>query len=524
MSSIESEVSNEDSDTQIKVTSSDDPVSQQAKNSILLEKISEIDEGELVKGYDNDDDDDESEEDYESRPATNTRLPKNHSQATFRSSGIRAKNLKEFSDSDTSSDEETSNDPLKELFALTELSSENYDDGSSHRRKVLKIYPNEIECDEDYETDLEEDLTTKNHEEANISVTIKTYKTMCENLNIVPCRFFMAHIEDQTLTLKYHQFSTDEIRAMAKPLWNNIHVEKLLLDGNWIQAEGAKYISRMIRQNDFITEVSLADNKIGETHEGILEVCRMLTENCILKKLNLSGNCITDKSIQALVEALEKNRLLKELDLSHNNLGEEAGHVLGAYISSNDSIEILNLSWNNFRFKGAKELANGIKENVRIKRCDVSFNGFDCDGGKCIAEVIKHNSTLEYFHVNSTRLTQEGAAAIANALQHNDSLKGLNLANNPLTTIGALAIIYGIKLNRTTSVLNLDLSEVPVIKEFLNVLKEVEELRPGFTCKYGVVISTKRTPSVSFETGREGKVDFEKIVKTLNEKPQQQED
>ena len=42
---------------------------------------------------------------------------------------------------------------------------------------------------------------------------------MCENLNVVPCSYFMAHIEDQTLVLKYHQFSSDEIRAISKPLW-----------------------------------------------------------------------------------------------------------------------------------------------------------------------------------------------------------------------------------------------------------------------------------------------------------------
>jgi hypothetical protein len=36
---------------------------------------------------------------------------------------------------------------------------------------------------------------------------------------------------------------------------NNISVEKLHLDGNWIEHNGAKYLSRMIRQNDFITEL-----------------------------------------------------------------------------------------------------------------------------------------------------------------------------------------------------------------------------------------------------------------------------
>lgn len=82
----------------------------------------------------------------------------------------------------------------------------------------------------------------------------------------------------------------------------------------------------------------------------------MVSENCILKKLNLSGNCFSDRDIEMLTVALEvnmtliytlyakmnltkifcfvlkKNRLLKELDLSHNNFGDEGGKFLGSFI------------------------------------------------------------------------------------------------------------------------------------------------------------------------------------------------
>jgi hypothetical protein len=71
----------------------------------------------------------------------------------------------------------------------------------------------------------------------------------------------------------------------------------------------------MIRQNDFITELSLVDNRIGETVQGVNEICRMLSENCILKKLNLSGNNFSDKSVTQLIDALEvgfKNNSLND--------------------------------------------------------------------------------------------------------------------------------------------------------------------------------------------------------------------
>ena len=50
---------------------------------------------------------------------------------------------------------------------------------------------------------------------------------------------------------------------------------------------------------------TLADNRIGESIEGTHEVCRMISENCILKKLNLSGNSFSDRDVELLTVALE---------------------------------------------------------------------------------------------------------------------------------------------------------------------------------------------------------------------------
>jgi hypothetical protein len=61
----------------------------------------------------------------------------------------------------------------------------------------------------------------------------------------------------------------------------------------------------MIRKNDVITELSLIDDKIGETIEGAKQISKIIGKNCILKKLNLSGNGFSDKNVKYLVEALE---------------------------------------------------------------------------------------------------------------------------------------------------------------------------------------------------------------------------
>lgn len=90
------------------------------------------------------------------------------------------------------------------------------------------------------------------------------------------------------------------------------------------------------------------------------------------------------------------------------------------------------------------------------------------------------------------------------------------MANNPITTSGALTIIYAVKLNTTSVMEFLDLSEIPITKEFENVLKDIKEARPDFKCLRGPVISTSNTKSVFYGDG--GKVDFEKIIETLKNK------
>ena len=92
------------------------------------------------------------------------------------------------------------------------------------------------------------------------------------------------------------------------------------------------------------------------------------------------------------------------------------------------------------------------------------------------------------------------------------------MSNNPITTSGALAILYALRLNSNSSKIELlDLSEIPVTKEFHNVLKELEAMGTNnFKCKHGPTISTSNTKSVLYDAG--GKVDFEKILSGLKQK------
>ena len=44
------------------------------------------------------------------------------------------------------------------------------------------------------------------------------YRELCQQSNVIPCTYFMAHIQDKELVLRYHQFNTEDIRVIARTL------------------------------------------------------------------------------------------------------------------------------------------------------------------------------------------------------------------------------------------------------------------------------------------------------------------
>ena len=44
------------------------------------------------------------------------------------------------------------------------------------------------------------------------------YRELCADSKIVPCSYFLAHIKDDKMLLRYHQFNTADIQAITKTL------------------------------------------------------------------------------------------------------------------------------------------------------------------------------------------------------------------------------------------------------------------------------------------------------------------
>ena len=56
------------------------------------------------------------------------------------------------------------------------------------------------------------------------------YRDLCQQSNVIPCTYFMGHIQDKELVLRYHQFSSEDVRVIARTLSVSFSFQFVFLD------------------------------------------------------------------------------------------------------------------------------------------------------------------------------------------------------------------------------------------------------------------------------------------------------
>ncbi|KAK2180714.1 hypothetical protein NP493_430g03017 [Ridgeia piscesae] len=342
--------------------------------------------------------------------------------------------------------------------------------------------------DEDWDTDLEDEDSTNMHDTSGRTA----YREVCERLGVVPVSYFTRHISDQQLTMRYHGLGPVGTKAIAKVLRANVHIEKLNLAGNWMEAIGGIHIAHMLLENEYISELNLSDNKLGSV--GGYHVAKTLNVNTALRHVDLAGNGFAETDAEYFAGVLEQNKFLKSLNISRNRFGEMSGLRMGPAIGTNDVLEHLDLSWNEIRREGAVSVARGLKENIRIKTCNLSWNGFGPEGGAALADAIATNEALIELDISGNRLDIQSALLIAKAISTNEQLQILRIGNNPISTMGCIALAKSIKESEVSILTCLDLKDIPVEYEFLAIVDEIRKKRPDFEVVYGSVMRSGNTP------------------------------
>ena len=131
-----------------------------------------------------------------------------------------------------------------------------------------------------------------------------------------------------TLNLNNLGVDCSVVKKFAIPLLANhgLRVEELYLERNWIGAEGATCVARVLSRDQCLKIVSLANNPIGNV--GAMAIASAIESNSTLEKLNLSYCNIGDDGVHKLVLSLKRNSSLKYLNLEGNPISSEGIHSL----------------------------------------------------------------------------------------------------------------------------------------------------------------------------------------------------
>jgi hypothetical protein len=116
------------------------------------------------------------------------------------------------------------------------------------------IVPNDV----NYDTDIEQE------QEPTRDYSCKgLYLDQCRRHGVIPSTYFLRHIDNETLTIRYCGLKPVNIKVMVPSLKINTKITKLDLRDNGLGSRGAVYIAQIIRDNEYIVELNLANNDIG---------------------------------------------------------------------------------------------------------------------------------------------------------------------------------------------------------------------------------------------------------------------
>jgi NLR family CARD domain-containing protein 3 len=159
------------------------------------------------------------------------------------------------------------------------------------------------------------------------------------------------------LRLGYNHFTSDGASVLARALVDNDTLEHLNLWKNGLSDVGVQSLMEVISlKKNGLLKLDLSQN--GLTDQGLRSLARMLKNNQLLTDLSLAGNDITNEGIQLLASILcQSNHTLQVLSLSGNKLLDDlsTGPLINI-IQQNQSLTKLWLDDCNLSKDGQKKL------------------------------------------------------------------------------------------------------------------------------------------------------------------------
>ena len=248
--------------------------------------------------------------------------------------------------------------------------------------------------------------------------------------------------------------------ALSDTLGVNPALAALRLD-NSVLLGGAAFV------NALCANTALEKLSIPLSHVTGAELGAILRRNSTLTALDLRGGCALHVGLRLVGAALGANTSLKHLDVSSCYFGRyasvEAVVQLGLGLRHNTALTRLTLSCNCIEDRGVASLTDALQSNRSLTELLLDGNSIGNDGAQALSRLLRLRSTpLVTLGLARNRIGADGAMRLAQALRVNRRLAVLNLSGNCTGDAGAHAFVDPMVENTALGMVSLgwnDLSE-----------------------------------------------------------------
>ena len=182
-------------------------------------------------------------------------------------------------------------------------------------------------------------------------------------------------------------------------------------------------------RNTFLRVLRLSNQQLGDV--GVSYVAKSMKSNRTIELLDISGNSVTSKGVECLVDAL---------------LWNEGRFLIGGVVSTPAMATSLFGGPNSSNARPVSVINPHTTLSTRggsaLRHLDLSHNLIDFSGCGHIARLITNAESISTLLLNNNLLNDVGLTTIANALALNCSLTRLDLQFNPVSQTMAVGPIF----------------------------------------------------------------------------------
>ncbi|KAG2386116.1 hypothetical protein C9374_002562 [Naegleria lovaniensis] len=341
----------------------------------------------------------------------------------------------------------------------TQLSEEKADEEYEHKRKIGSAHATSRR---------RKNRGSNAADSAPVHSGVDAFLERCDNFSFFnfPVLSIIEKFNQKNLDLSHLTLGDKGVQAISSMLRLNNVIQKLTLADNNISSVGFADLVTSLRKNTTLKHLDISDNKLGLVNSGNIDMPVMNTpsssEGSRTENGNSSNTTPTSGSIesqdacsQAMLNLLKKNGVLESFIARDNHLTDQHLKYIVEGLNDNITLTCLDISSNDFTDNSGQILGH-LLATTRLRHLDLSWTSLRKQGISNMLLGLKTNNSLVELNLSWIGLNNDHCKLLSQFIAESDALCVLNISHNRFDEEGLQPISKALEQN--TSLTHLDLS------------------------------------------------------------------